>query len=92
MAGDRRSAERPDRDGVNTIMGKAAGDHRWVKCRGRDDEELSSIRWWMWMIIDGRGGAEVWYLESHEDHCLGREVCAGASGKRILYPCGSVRD
>jgi hypothetical protein len=27
------------------------------------------------MIVDGRGGAEVWYRKSHEDHRLGREVC-----------------
>jgi hypothetical protein len=27
------------------------------------------------MIIDGRGDAEVWCQESHEDHRLGREVC-----------------
>jgi hypothetical protein len=27
------------------------------------------------MIVDGRGGAEVRYWESHKDHRLGREVC-----------------
>jgi hypothetical protein len=43
------------------------------------------------MIVDGRGDAEVWYRESHEDHRLGREVCAEANEKRILCPCGSVR-
>jgi hypothetical protein len=38
------------------------------------DRALSSTRWWMRMIVDGRGGAEVRCRESHEDRRPGEYV------------------
>jgi hypothetical protein len=36
------------------------------------------------MIVDGRGGAEVWYRKSHEDHYLG-EKCLRERAEKGYY-------
>jgi hypothetical protein len=58
-------------------MGDTTGDRRSVEQHGRGDRALSSARWWMRMIVDGRGGAEVRCQESHEDHRPGEYVSRG---------------
>jgi hypothetical protein len=56
---------------------KAACDRRSVEQHGGGDRALSSARRWTRMIVDGRGGAEVWCWESHEDHRPGEYVSRG---------------
>jgi hypothetical protein len=48
-------------------MVEAAGDRRWAKRHGGGDRVMSSARRWRWMIVDGRGGAEVRHRESRQD-------------------------
>jgi hypothetical protein len=66
---------------------EATNTSSWARWRAitiwrSDMEEIARI-------YHRRGGAEVRYRKSHEDHHLGREVCARASGKRyyVLVLC-----
>jgi hypothetical protein len=64
-------------------MGEAAGDRRSAERHGGDNMVLSSASWRRWMIVDGRGGAEVRCWECHQDHSP-RE-CVSSSHGRVSW-------
>jgi hypothetical protein len=49
-------------------MGEAAGDRRSAERHGGGNMVLSSASWRRWMIVDGRGDAEVWFRKFHHVH------------------------
>jgi hypothetical protein len=100
--GNRRSAERPVEDGEYVIVSEAAGGRCSTERHGGGDMVLSSARWWMRMIVDGRSGAEVWCRESRQDRCpgefeessackLARRVSVVSVSRRCVQVLVSVR-
>jgi hypothetical protein len=55
-------------DDKHAVMGEAVGDRRLVERYGGGTTVLSSARWRRWMIVDGRGGAEVRCRKSRQVH------------------------
>jgi hypothetical protein len=64
----------PGEDGKHAVASETMGIRCLAEQHGGGGTKLSSARWWMRMIVDGRGGAKVRCQESYQDRHPGEYV------------------